>query len=1000
MDINSTYICPKCGSEDTYYSKKKKAYICEDCDFVFEEPFRPKTIFFSYAHDENEWLVKKIKEDVERHGHSVWIDRHEIKEGDDWRASITNGLLSSNGVVSFLSKHSVRVPGVCLDELRIALSSRFGNIKTVLLEGEKDVSPPSSISNIQWLDLSSWKSELENKLTWDTWYQKKIEQLCAILDKDEFSTFTGEVEKIQKLLSVCTSDSKEQILIRKQFIGRKWLRDKVEEWRSDPQSSPMFILLGSPGIGKSAFAANELHYNPNVLCGIFCEWDKDSQKDAKNLLKTLAFKLSSKLPDYRRMLLKKFECRGEDFIIRLTAREIFEQLIIQPLNELIDGKRDIKFIIIDGLDEAGNGDENEFALLLSRYATYLPPWFKILATSRPESNIKNLFQKFTPYEYYPTSDYNIEDIAEYIKVNISKDSEIYNENLLAKILSECQGNFLYASLFLENVNSGVIDITNFEAFPKGLEAIYHQNFLRIFPSEKDYILARKILELILASDKMPVEMICDILNISLYDFISISTKFGSLIVEAKIVYTAAKSYKYYTFFHKSIRDWLVDEDKNKRFFIDVTNGYNVILRYFISNIKKNLPENSDKNLNEFMDSYIRNNIIAFFIKCNDWKRLACFLEETDTPLFPYWRCLTLFPKNIDTSRLYSYLWKHTNRDIFFRMLQRSGETQYIIFVLNYYKKQYGIDSFSENLFEIFVDVVHLRGGYQESVSLYDEYLSKYNKEEIYHNSILIHYFIRKLHHMMFYSPVENLIEEAIYLYDKCKDNILESDLNELLFLIGGNLGLLLGDLQLSEKWLKKCENLASKLNSHDFKSRAARKRADLLMLENKPGKAKKIIEQFISLNFLPNTRYEIYLFGSLGEIYRILGNYKNAEYCFNKLLSFSNDRGIMGWAAHAHLALAHLVYYITDGHDKLHFAFEHLEEAIKIYNNIGQKWGQVNSSIVKFLLISKYGKIEFHDLSDLKLTQEIAKKYNYKREFEIIDKIIEKQHIQNQLLFL
>lgn len=118
-------ICPGCGSDNIYFSKKRQLFVCEDCELEFEEENKKipgKTIFFSYAHDENEWLVQKLKNDIEKLGHKIWIDRSEIKSGDDWRQSITEGIINSNGVISFLSKHSVRVPGVCLDELRIALS--------------------------------------------------------------------------------------------------------------------------------------------------------------------------------------------------------------------------------------------------------------------------------------------------------------------------------------------------------------------------------------------------------------------------------------------------------------------------------------------------------------------------------------------------------------------------------------------------------------------------------------------------------------------------------------------------------------------------------------------------------------------------------------------------------------------------------------------------------------------------------------------------------------
>ena len=49
-------------------------------------------LFLSYGHDANEELVRRIKTDLEKRGHDVWFDKSEIKFGDDWRRSITEGI--------------------------------------------------------------------------------------------------------------------------------------------------------------------------------------------------------------------------------------------------------------------------------------------------------------------------------------------------------------------------------------------------------------------------------------------------------------------------------------------------------------------------------------------------------------------------------------------------------------------------------------------------------------------------------------------------------------------------------------------------------------------------------------------------------------------------------------------------------------------------------------------------------------------------------------------
>ena len=48
-----------------------------------------------------------------------------------WREASTKGILKSNSVVAFLSNHSTREPGVCLDEVRIAIGVKKGIIQTI-----------------------------------------------------------------------------------------------------------------------------------------------------------------------------------------------------------------------------------------------------------------------------------------------------------------------------------------------------------------------------------------------------------------------------------------------------------------------------------------------------------------------------------------------------------------------------------------------------------------------------------------------------------------------------------------------------------------------------------------------------------------------------------------------------------------------------------------------------------------------------------------------------
>ena len=127
-------------------------------------PAVPQTIFLSYAHkservedfDVSEELVLLIQGELEREGHTVWIDKEGIRAGSQWRERITAAILEHAHFLSFLSVRSVRDPGVCLNEIAIALGGHK-HIQTVLAEEEGRVVPPLTISHLQWHDFQNWR---------------------------------------------------------------------------------------------------------------------------------------------------------------------------------------------------------------------------------------------------------------------------------------------------------------------------------------------------------------------------------------------------------------------------------------------------------------------------------------------------------------------------------------------------------------------------------------------------------------------------------------------------------------------------------------------------------------------------------------------------------------------------------------------------------------------------------------------------------------------------
>ena len=305
---HDTPQCPACSSEYVYFSKKQGLYICEECRhaFTIEQPVTPMRIFLSYGHDDNEELVMRIKHDLESRGHQVWFDKSTIKAGEDWRRAITDGIVDSARVVSFLSEHSTRNPGVCLDEISIALGAKGGNIQTILVEGERQVRPPATISHIQWLDMHDWKAHrAKGETQWEHWYRRKFDDVVRVVESEENRRFAGEIETLGNYLKPISSDNRISQLLRKGFVGREWLTTAVEKWRTDAtRDSRLFWIVGAPGVGKSAFVAQLTHFGPErVVAAQFCEWDKPDHRNANRVVRSLAFQLATRFPDYRKLLL-------------------------------------------------------------------------------------------------------------------------------------------------------------------------------------------------------------------------------------------------------------------------------------------------------------------------------------------------------------------------------------------------------------------------------------------------------------------------------------------------------------------------------------------------------------------------------------------------------------------------------------------------------------------------------------------------------------------------
>lgn len=170
------------------------------------------------------------------------------------------------------------------------------------MERETEVTPPATVSHIQWLDMHDWRDRfLKGGDVWETWYAQKFAEIVAVVESDTTRRFAGEIQRLQQLLKPISSDPRILELVGKPFVGRTWVLEALEAWRTgEDWTSRIFWITGGPGTGKDCFAAHLAHFGrEKVLAAIFCEYDKPDHRDPKHILRSLAFQIAARLPDYR-----------------------------------------------------------------------------------------------------------------------------------------------------------------------------------------------------------------------------------------------------------------------------------------------------------------------------------------------------------------------------------------------------------------------------------------------------------------------------------------------------------------------------------------------------------------------------------------------------------------------------------------------------------------------------------------------------------------------------
>lgn len=544
-------------------------------------------IFFSYGRDHYKNFVEKIKNDlVTKYNLNIWIDAVELKTADPigWERSIEEGIEQCDKVIFFLTPHSTRRPdGYCEKEIR------YTNIfkKPIIPVMIEKTTPFISICTIQYADIQNVANnfdpnnlEFTNK-NFEEQYYEKLEEIYKVLHNElTFKSSDDEIKLLDYIMPIdFTQDISKHL---KNFIGREWLYKKVDEILVDNENRVLWITAEA-GFGKTAFSTYLQHQHENAIGIYYCKYDSPNRKNPKNVLTTLIYQISTQVPEYKEILNnKQFENRFKDLKdSKYDTNDILDQFLIQPLNKININKK--HFFIIDALDEFQENDKNQLADLIPKFDD-LPSWLKIVVTSRPEPYLKRKLSMLKTIELDVHSEQNLDDLRIYIKSyeNYKNCEILKDETIKTSLIEKSEGNILYLKEVIDSITKGDIKKEEITDLPSGMTGLYVNMFERYFPDVDEYEdKVMPIFELLCAANEpLSKELISDILDIGKRDFKKNLGLIGSLIEENE-------ENEIY-FYHKSLSDWLVDEDLcSDDYFVDINDGQKKLSHFLWDIFKEN-----------------------------------------------------------------------------------------------------------------------------------------------------------------------------------------------------------------------------------------------------------------------------------------------------------------------------------------------------------------------------------------------------------------------------
>lgn len=342
------------------------------------------------------------------------------------------------------------------------------------------------------------------------------------------------------------------------FTGRQWVEQRLDKWITEQPDSRVFCLLGGPGIGKSAIACHWCHTRNDVIAFHYCVYGHAEKTNPKRILLSLAAQIAAHLPAYAQHL-SGIEGSELEEIVHGDARTVFDNLLLRPLCGNVAAPGRVHMVVVDALDEATRGQDNELARFIGEVWGGLPDWLRLVVTSRPEMDVTDYLGNLHPFILNASSRENLQDVRTFLRRGL--DAQEADDEVINQLVEKSEGMFLYAYLILDEIRARRLSLQEIADFPEGLTGYFRAWFGRKFPDCEAYHrdFHQLVSAIVAQKAPLPLNTLSSALSVSPWELDQRLNVLGVLF-PLREERQGNQKQRFVTLMHKSLHDWLTELD--------------------------------------------------------------------------------------------------------------------------------------------------------------------------------------------------------------------------------------------------------------------------------------------------------------------------------------------------------------------------------------------------------------------------------------------------------